>query len=153
MQTPRQQFPLSRSNFAGGGRNNNTGTAFADFMLGHDWNLDTRVAPAIGRRIKIKYGSGCFHHDWKVTDRLILRIEMALRCRNADIRGCWAQGPILQVPPASAGRAEGNSRRRDRQAGRPQSRRDGQVRSETGLELPRLAVSVLPPGSIRIARW
>ncbi len=56
----------------GGGRNNNTGVAFADFMLGHVWNLDTRVAPGIGKRIK--YYSGYFQDDWKVTGRLTLNI-------------------------------------------------------------------------------
>ena len=59
---------------AGGGRNNNTGIAFADFMLGHVWNLDTRVAAGIGKRIK--YYSGYFQDDWRVTDRLTLNIGM-----------------------------------------------------------------------------
>ena len=59
---------------AGGGRNNNTGIAFADFMLGHVWNLDTRVAAGIGKRIK--YYSGYVQDDWRVTDRLTLNIGM-----------------------------------------------------------------------------
>lgn len=55
---------------ASGGRNNNTGVTFADFMLGHIWNLDTRVAPGIGKRIK--YYSGYFQDDWRATARLTL---------------------------------------------------------------------------------
>ena len=53
-----------------GGRNANTGITFADFMLGHIWNLDTRVAPGIGKRIK--YYSGYFQNDWRATPRLTL---------------------------------------------------------------------------------
>ena len=55
---------------ASGGRNNNTGVTLADFMLGHIWNLDTRVAPGIGKRIK--YYSGYFQDDWRATSRLTL---------------------------------------------------------------------------------
>ena len=59
---------------SGGGRNNNTGVAFADFMLGRVWNLDTRVAPGIGKRIK--YWSGYFQDDWRATQRLTLNIGL-----------------------------------------------------------------------------
>ena len=59
---------------SGGGRNNNTGITLADFMLGHIWNLDTRVAPGIGKRIK--YYSGYFQDDWRVTPRLTVNIGM-----------------------------------------------------------------------------
>ena len=57
---------------ASGGRNNNTGITFADFMLGNIWNLDTRVAPGIGKRIK--YYSGYFQNDWRVTPRLTVNL-------------------------------------------------------------------------------
>ena len=56
----------------GGGRDNNTGADLADFMLGRIWNIDTRVAPGIGKRIK--YWSGYLQDDWKPTSRLTLNI-------------------------------------------------------------------------------
>ena len=43
-------------------------------MLGRVWNLDTRVAPGIGKRIK--YWSGYFQDDWRATQRLTLNIGM-----------------------------------------------------------------------------
>ncbi len=68
----RIQGNLTRFRPTGGGRNNNTGVNLADFLLGHIWNLDTRVAPGIGKRIK--YYSGYVQDDWKVNPRLTLNL-------------------------------------------------------------------------------
>ncbi len=57
-----------------GGGNVNTGIGLADFMLGHIWTLNARVAAPIGKRIK--YWSGYFQDDWRVTPRLTLNIGM-----------------------------------------------------------------------------
>ena len=57
---------------ASGGGNQNTGIGVADFLLGHVWNLTTRVAAPIGKRIK--YWSGYVQDDWRVTPRLTLNI-------------------------------------------------------------------------------
>ncbi len=59
---------------SGGGRDNNTGITMADYMLGNIWNLDTRVAPGIGKRIK--YYSGYVQDDWRVSERLTMNIGM-----------------------------------------------------------------------------
>ena len=59
---------------SGGGRDQNTGISVADFLLGHIWNLDTRVAPGIGKRIK--YYSGYVQDDWKVNPRLTLNLGL-----------------------------------------------------------------------------
>ena len=57
---------------ARGGGNVNTGIPMADFLLGHVWNLDARIAAPIGKRIK--YWSGYFQDDWRVTPRLTLNV-------------------------------------------------------------------------------
>ena len=55
-----------------GGGDVNTGVGLADFLLGQVWNLDARVAAPIGKRIK--YWSGYFQDDWRVTPRLTLNL-------------------------------------------------------------------------------
>ncbi len=55
-----------------GGGNVNTGVPVADFLMGNVWNLTARVATPIGKRIK--YWSGYFQDDWRVTPRLTLNI-------------------------------------------------------------------------------
>ena len=65
---------FTRFHPSGSSRNANTGINVADFLLGHIWNLDTRVAPGIGKRIK--YYSGYVQDDWKVTPRLTLNLGL-----------------------------------------------------------------------------
>ena len=63
---------FTRHRPTGGGRDNNTGADLADFMLGRIWNVDARVAPGIGKRIR--YFSGYFQDDWKVNSRLTINL-------------------------------------------------------------------------------
>ncbi|MCP5120299.1 MAG: TonB-dependent receptor plug domain-containing protein, partial [bacterium] len=49
-----------------------TGIRFADFILGRLNTVNARVAPSIGKRIK--YYSGYFQDDWKVTSNLTFNI-------------------------------------------------------------------------------
>ena len=57
-----------------GGKVGNTGIRFADFLLGRLNSADARVAPMIGKRIR--YYSGYFQDDWKVTSRLTFNLGM-----------------------------------------------------------------------------
>lgn len=57
-----------------GGANVNTGVPLGDFLLGHIWTVNARVAPPIGKRIK--YWAGYLQDDWRVTPRLVINIGL-----------------------------------------------------------------------------